>query len=369
LRGAPELELKDLTFILRNQWFSHRFSIKATPPAELAAPIDVRAHFTHPPFSTSISDYQKWKGEVYLDWRNTRLDDWKKYIDYPFQVEGGQGSVRAWLNFDHAVVSNFNADVALKDLTVQLDKNLTPLKLVEVSGQIFAGEAAVGLKERIFSFGQHGHAVKLTNFSLRTDQGTVLPATTVKSIFIAGSASKLEKHEFSVVALDLDTLAQLARHLPLGESEKKLLQEFRPHGNLQDFLIRWEGEQLGVANYEVKGKFSALALKGQKKSVTNRLKDEIAFIPEFEGLSGEVIANQSGGTLNLQGDHAKISLQGLFAQPDFNFEQLDLRSGWSFKKRDHVSINIGSLQFMQDGTQASVSGQYILPLKSDDSSS
>jgi hypothetical protein len=39
-----------------------------------------------------------------------------------------------------------------------------PLKLVEVSGQIFAGEAAMGLKERIFSFGQHGHAVKLTIF-------------------------------------------------------------------------------------------------------------------------------------------------------------------------------------------------------------
>jgi len=369
LRGAPELELKDLTFILRNQWFGHRFSIKATPPSELAAPIDVRAHFTHPPFSKSISDYQKWKGEIYLDWRNTRLDDWKKYIDYPFQVEGGQGSVRAWLNFDHAVVSNFTADVALKDLTLQLEKNLTPLKLVEVSGQIFAGEAAVGLKERIFSFGRHGHAVKLTNFSLQTDQGTVLPATTVNSIFIAGSASKLEKHEFSVVALDLDTLAQLARHLPLGETEKKLLEEFRPHGNLQDFLIRWEGEQLGVANYKIKGKFSALALKGQKKSVTNRLKDEIAFIPEFEGLSGEVIADQAGGTLNLQGDHAKISLQGLFAQPDFNFQQLDLRSGWSFKKRGHVSINIGSLQFLQDGTQASASGQYILPLKSDDSSS
>ncbi len=80
-------------------------------------------------------------------------------------------------------------------------------------------------------------------------------------------------------------------------------------------------------------------------------------------------ANQSGGTLNLQGDHAKISLQGLFAQPDFNFEQLNLRSGWSFKKRDHVSINIGSLEFLQDGVKASASGQYSLPLKSDDASS
>ncbi len=366
LRGAPQLELKDVNFVLRNNWFSHQFSIKATPPSQLAAPIDVRAHFSHPAFTAKISDYKKWKGEIYLDWRNTRLDDWKKYIDYPFPVEGGEGSVRAWLNFDRAVVSNFTADVALKDLTVQLEKNLAPLKLVEVSGQISAGEAAVGLKDRIFSFGQHGHAVKLTNFSLRTDQGTVLPATTVNSIYTAGSAAKLERHEFSVVALDLDTLAQLARHLPLGETEKKILEEFRPHGLLNDFLIRWEGEQLGTANYEIKGKFSALALKGVKKSPSSNSKE---FIPEFEGLSGEVSADQSGGKLNVQGDHAKISLQGLFAQPEFTLEKLDLRSGWSFKKRNHVNINVSSLQFVQDGTQASATGQYILPLNSDDSSS
>ena len=366
LRGAPELELKDVNFILRNHWFSHQFSIKATPPRQLAAPIDVRANFSHPAFTTTISDYKKWKGEIYLDWRNTRLDDWKKYIDYPFPVEGGEGSVRSWLNFDHAVVSNFTADVALKDLTVQLAKNLAPLKLVEVSGQISAGEAAVGLKDRIFSFGEHGHAVKLTNFSLRTDQGTVLPATTVNSIYTAGSASKLEKHEFSVVALDLDTLAQLARHLPLGEKEKQILEEFKPHGYLKDFLIRWEGEQLGTANYEIKGKFSALALKGLKKTPSRNSKELAALVPEFEGLSGEVSADQSGGTLNVQGDHAKISLLNLFSNPDFKFEKLDLRSGWSFKNREHVSINISSLQFLQDGMQASVSGQYVLPLKSSD---
>ena len=369
LRGAPELELKDVNFILRNHWFSHQFSIKATPPRQLAAPIDVRANFSHPAFTTTISDYKKWKGEIYLDWRNTRLDDWKKYIDYPFPVEGGEGSVRSWLNFDHAVVSNFTADVALKDLTVQLAKNLAQLKLVEVSGQISAGEAAVGLKDRIFSFGQHGHAVKLTNFSLRTDQGTVLPATTVNSIYTAGSASKLEKHEFSVVALDLDTLAQLARHLPLGEKEKQILEEFKPHGYLKDFLIRWEGEQLGTANYEIRGKFSALALKGLKKTPSSNSKELAALVPEFEGLSGEVSADQSGGTLNVQGDHAKISLQGLFANPEFKFDQLDLRSGWSLKNREHISINISSLQFLQDRIQASVSGSYMLPLKSVDSSS
>ncbi len=369
LREAPLLELKDVNFVLRNNWFSHQFSIKATPPSHLAAPIDVRAHFSHPAFTAKISDYKKWKGEIYLDWRNTRLDDWKKFIDYPFPVEGGEGSVRAWLNFDRAVVSNFTADVALKDLTVQLAKNLAPLKLVEVSGQISAGEAAVGLKDRIFSFGQHGHALKLTNFSLRTDQGTVLPATTVNSIYTAGSASKLERHEFSVVALDLDTLAQLARHLPLGEKEKQILEEFRPHGLLNDFLIRWEGEQLGTANYEIKGKFSALALKGVKKSPSSNSKELKEFIPEFEGLSGEVSADQSGGKLNVQGDHAKISLLNLFSNPDFKFDQLDLRSSWSFKNREHININISSLQFLQDGIQASVSGQYLLPLKNFDSSS
>ncbi len=66
-RGTPELALSQVNLLLRNRWRSHRLGLQATPPASLAAPIDVRAHFTHPPFSTRISDVSMWKGELYAD--------------------------------------------------------------------------------------------------------------------------------------------------------------------------------------------------------------------------------------------------------------------------------------------------------------
>src|SRR5476651_985334 len=43
LRGTPELALEQVNLLLRNRWRSHRLGLQATPPASLAAPIDVRA--------------------------------------------------------------------------------------------------------------------------------------------------------------------------------------------------------------------------------------------------------------------------------------------------------------------------------------
>ncbi|MFS2021767.1 hypothetical protein ACEN88_35050, partial [Massilia sp. CT11-108] len=65
-------------------------------------PLDLRARFSHPPFGAKPSDARRWKGQVYADLRNTDLAAWKQYVDYPFTLQEGRGSVRAWLDFDHA---------------------------------------------------------------------------------------------------------------------------------------------------------------------------------------------------------------------------------------------------------------------------
>jgi uncharacterized protein YhdP len=70
-RGAPELTLEKLDLLLLNQWRHHRFALKATPPAELGAPLDIRADFSHPSFASRISDVKRWTGTVYADWRDT----------------------------------------------------------------------------------------------------------------------------------------------------------------------------------------------------------------------------------------------------------------------------------------------------------
>ncbi len=66
-RGAPELKLEKVDLLLLNQWRHHRFALKATPPAALGAPLDIRADFSHPSFASRIADVRRWTGTVYAD--------------------------------------------------------------------------------------------------------------------------------------------------------------------------------------------------------------------------------------------------------------------------------------------------------------
>ena len=104
LREAPDLTLSSVNFVLQNQWRTHRAALHATPPEELAAPIDVRAEFTHPAFAARISDMNQWVGELFIDWSKTNLDAWKPYVNWPYKLAGGTGALRSWLRFDHRVV-------------------------------------------------------------------------------------------------------------------------------------------------------------------------------------------------------------------------------------------------------------------------
>ncbi|HEY1227163.1 MAG TPA: TIGR02099 family protein, partial [Ramlibacter sp.] len=167
LRAAPLLELSNVTMALENRWTSHRFALKASPPAGVSAPLDVRARFSHPAFGARASDPSRWKGELYADLRNTDLASWKQYISYPFNVEAGRGSVRAWINFDHARLAGFTADLGLAGVSARLAPDAPPLDLARVSGRLSAREEIKpGVEEGKPTFGALGHSIGIEHFSV-----------------------------------------------------------------------------------------------------------------------------------------------------------------------------------------------------------
>ena len=183
-RGAPELALENVNLVLLNTWNRHRFALQATPPASLAQPFDVRADFTNPRFAASRADVSLWKGELYADLRDTDLAGWKDYVDYPFELTQGKGSVRAWLTLDHAKLAGFTADVALSGVSARLGKDLPPLDLARASGRLSAREDfPAGVEDGTPTFGTHGHSVTLDNFSVVTVDGLTLPPTTLSESF------------------------------------------------------------------------------------------------------------------------------------------------------------------------------------------
>lgn len=368
-RHAPELVLNALNLVMRNQWQHHEFVLKATPPEEFAAPLDVRASFYHPHFSNRISDVSQWTGELYADFSNTDLAIWKTYFDYPIEVLQGKGAVRAWLDFDHARVANFTADLTLSNVLARLRKDLPSLDLVTVSGRIAVSEPLdPTMASGTPTFGLHGHAVSLTDFSLQTRDGLVLPRTTISETYVPANKDQAERTAIKAKLLDLRTLADFAERLPIPAAQRQMLADFSPRGRVMDFSLQWQGSYPEISAYDMKGKFLDLSLKAQAarparpKGRNTPAQAAVPAIPGFENLTGGVEANDRGGAFSLASKQVKFLLPAYFADPVLLLDQLTMKASWAFQQNDQLLLEIGKLDFVQGDLSGSFSGKHLMPL-------
>ncbi|MDY7575848.1 YhdP family protein [Actimicrobium sp. CCI2.3] len=372
-RGAPELILQQMDFTLRNSWRNHQVALKAVPPVALAAPLDVRATFSHPHFSKPTADPRQWRGELYADLRETDLAAWKTWIDFPFDLQSGRGTVRAWLNIDRARIANLTADIDVAGVVTRLREDLQPLNLKRASGRISVREAlnartAIGIP----TFGVHGHTIALTDFSMETDDGLQLPLTTISETYIAATAKEPEKIQIQARLLELATLASLVERLPLPAAQQQMLADFAPRGQLQDFQASWQGAYPAITTYNIKGKFTGLSLSAQParaaqpRTATRAALAAVPSIPGFDNLSGNIDASERRGALNLASTQVAVRLPGYLSDPLVPFEQLTLQSRWAFQSDDQLLLQIDQLDFLQDGVQVKASGQHLLSLLAND---
>lgn len=369
MRGAPELVLNNVDLVLHNEGRNHKFAFKATPPAAFAAPIDIRADFDHPYFSGRISDIKSWVGTVYADWQDTDLAAWKPYFDYPFEVQSGIGSIRAWLHFDQAKIADFTADLTLSNVTTRLRKDLELLNLVRVNGRVSVREEfGAGSKKGLFAFGEHGHRMALTGFSMETNDGLTLPTTTISQSFSPATATGPEKTEVTATELDLHTLTKFIERLPLSASQLQILADYSPRGKLKDFSAKWQGAYPAIASYAIKGQFNGLTMNAQAprayraKTGSTAAQAAMPGIPGFDNLTGRVDASDRGGLLTLASDNAALHLPGYFFEPVMPFEKLDLKASWEFQPENQFLFQIEKMDFIQDGVAGSLSGKHRLHL-------
>jgi uncharacterized protein (TIGR02099 family) len=369
-RGASELVLNDVSVLLQNHWREHRLALTAAPPPVLSGPIEMRAVFEHPHFARSIADASQWKGEMYGDLKDTELAVWKAFFDYPIDIQQGKGSVRAWLNFDHAKVVDFTADLTLANVIARLRKDLAPMNLAQVDGRIsIQDHIDRAIDNETFTFGTHGHAISLTNFSLRTQDGLVLPTTTISERYIPGKDGKPEKMEVNAKLVDLQTLANFAERLPLPAVHRQALADMAPRGLLEDFSLRWQGAYPAITAYHVQGRFAGLSLKpraarpARPKSGNSPAQAAVPAIPGFENLSGSIDANEHGGSVDIDSDMLSLRMPGYFTDPDLPFDRLDMEAKWTFQNNDQLLLEVRKLEFAQQGLTGSFSGKHSMPLR------
>ncbi len=371
LRQAPELLLGNVDMVLLNQGRQHQFALRATPPAAIAAPLDIRANFNHPIFSQRISDASRWAGQLYTDLRDSDLAAWKTYIDFPFDLQQAQGSMRAWLTFDHARVADFTADVGLSNVQAQLRKDIAPLALAYANGRVSIRETLMsGSNDGVPTFGLQGHTISVVDFSLQTDDGLLLPKTTMSEHYVAAKNGAPERIEVQAKSLDLHAWSVFATRLPLPASQLRLLQDFSPRGQLKDFSAQWQGTYPNISSYKVKGNFVKLALNPQPArparaaTAATPAQAAVPAIPGFENLSGRIDASNQGGTFALASDQVKLSLPGFFInEPEVELDALKMNAKWTFQKNDQLLLEVQKMSFARQGLSGSFAGTHLMALQ------
>lgn len=369
-RGAPELALTGVNLVLRNHWRHHQLALKAIPPASFAAPLDIRADFEHPRFSRKLSDFKRWKGEVYVGLEKADLTVWKPFVTYPVELQKGEGAVFAWLKFDHAKVVNFTADLTLANVATRLSKDLDTLNLVRVNGRISIREEINNtIADGTPTLGKQGHSVSLTDFSFTTNEGLIFPATTLSETYVPAKNNQLEKIQIQAKSLDLHALAKFAEHLPLPAEQRQLLIDYAPRGQVKDFSVQWQGTYPQLSAYHVKGNFAGLSLKTPvahpAQTQDGSAPAALAQAPAsgFDNLTGTIDADNHGGSINLNSTKFKLLLPEYFTDPVLPFDQVNMRASWSFQQQDQLYVQLHQLDIAQDGLRASLWGTHLMPLK------
>ena len=324
-RGAPQLELKQVSLQLYNDGRHHRFGLRATPPRELAAPLDVRGDFTGASFK-ALAD---WNGKLFVQLDYADISAWRTWIPFPVQFPRGDGALRAWLTFSHDRLVEAVADVRLANVLTRLAADLPELDLTELSGRIGWKQSNVDLE---FS---------TTRLGLTTKGGLALePADFLLRVNRSGGM----RGEMQANALDLATLAALADHLPLGEEVRKQLAEYSPKGAIHDMVVRWTGEWREPKQYSVRGRFRNLSLNRSGK------------IPGFSGVSGALEATERGGTLSINSNRATVDMPLVFREQN-EFEALAAQASWT-RTGGETELKMNSISFSNSHLAGTVFGNY-----------
>ena len=310
LRGAPPVTFDQLDMVIENRGDRHRIAVLATPPSQLATPINLRAEL----HGASFAAPQDWHGEVYARMDHTDVASWRTWFDLPQGLRHGQGGVRLWLGWQGGQPVSVLADVDLRGVDARLREDLPTLALQRMQGRIGWRQVDQGIE------------VSADKLSMRLADGFSLRPTTFLFNLMPASGYRSASGEIRADALDLGDINRVLAYLPVQAELKQRLTALAPQGHVQDMHASWQGEFGQLLRYEVRARFQHLALR------------QVGDLPGFSGLSGEVSGSDSAGQLSLDSRDLHIAAPGFLSEAlDFDrvYGQLDWQRnsqrGWDFK--------------------------------------
>ncbi len=327
-RQAPPLIMNQVNLRLENSGNRHRFGLRAVPPAEFAAPLDIRADLK----GDQVADLAAWAGRVYVRLDRADVAAWQRWIAFPLELRHGYGGMRTWLDFGGGKIREVTADVRLNDVAVRFGNDLPEAELQNLNGRLGWRELEPG-----FDF-------TTQRLSLVAKNGIDVPATDLLVHYVPAQGRKSAEGEILTNGLYLEPLAKLADVLPLPPEARAKLTAIAPQGRFKDMSVKWSGDWNAPQRYAARGRFAGLGMKPYKK------------IPGFSGLSGNFDAGEQGGTLVLDAHGAHADFPEIFRQP-LELDTLAAKVKWA-RRDSGLELSLSGTSFANRDLAGTLSGNY-----------
>ncbi len=317
-RPAPPLELTNVVAVLRNPGKRHLMRIDATPPTTWGERFSLRAQLRQPLLSGSGSSWKTWSGQLYSEFSRADVSQVRQYLSrdqFGIDVSSGQGALRVWADLTAGQITGATADVALKDVSTRLARELQPLTLASVAGR-FGGQRRV-----------NGFSLQTEGLSFEADDGLVWPGGHVSLTHTDAEGPQPAKTELKADQLDLASLARMAQRLPLDANTHTLLNNFAPKGRVERIEASWFGALTAPLTLTARGRVTGLAL-APAAATSSTPTHPLPGRPGVENATVDFNLTQDGGQAQVQLTQGALEFPGVFEQPRLLFNALTTDVQW-----------------------------------------
>ena len=327
-RNAPPLVLRQVNLRIDNLFTQHIFALRGIPPEELATPLDVRGEF----YGDSFDNLAAWHGQLFTQLDYTDVTAWRPWLDLPSAFSRGRGALRGWLGIKEGRVAKVTADMDLRDMVTKLADDVPELVLPALRGraawQEISGGFEVSTRQLTMRL-QNGIEFPPTDFYFRTVNASnkQYPVNPVASSPIASAPianRQFANGQLRANLLQLESLASLAKFLPMEADLRTRLDVYAPRGKVTNLEAQWQSSPDKSASYKVKGHFENLAV------------NQVDKIPGFSGLSLDVDGSEASGKLSINSHQLTVNAPGVMREP-LSFASLIGQAGW---QREHGELTI-----------------------------
>jgi uncharacterized protein (TIGR02099 family) len=336
LRGLPALALADVDVVVRNQRRQHALRVDADPPAGWGTRLSVLGTFQQPLFSRNHGDWRNWTGQVFAEATQLDLAPLRNYVDLGVDLRRGAGSLRTWLDVDHAQLTGATVDLALQAVTVQLVPALEALDLERLTGRLGA------------RWLDGGYEISTQALAFETRDGLRWPGGNLQLAVFAAEAGKPARGSLTGDRLDLAAATEIANRLPLDDALHGVLQQLAPRGLVDTLQLSWQGDAAKPDRFMARGHVTQLELAAQA-----RAQQQIG-IPGLRGAAVDFELSQSGGRATLAMKDGALEFPGVFEQPVVRMDDLSGDVQWKLDG-SRISVEASKLRFANTDAQGEAS--------------